>query len=44
MDTWAVWELVLPLLERDHDVLAPGSYSTASATARNSTSPSGPQS
>src|SRR5215212_11490935 len=23
MDTWRVWELVLPALERRHDVLAP---------------------
>jgi len=23
MDTWRVWELVLPMLERRHDVLAP---------------------
>ena len=32
-DTWRTWELVLPLLEREHDVLAPtlaGSDSTSS--------------
>src|ERR1051325_9931146 len=23
MDTWRTWELVLPALEREHDVLAP---------------------
>jgi pimeloyl-ACP methyl ester carboxylesterase len=23
LDTWRVWELVLPALEREHDVLAP---------------------
>jgi len=33
VDTWRTWELVLPLLEREHDVLAPtlaGSDSTSS--------------